>query len=319
MESKKNRNSNIELLRIVAMIGIIAHHISLHGMDFHTNYILFNKIIRDIMIIGGKFGVLIFFIISGYYTLDSKFTFKKFMIIAGETFFYSFGIFLIFHQKYDFYISYLFPISYLEYGFVTQYIVLMLLSPFINIMVKNIDKKNYLLLMLTLFIIESMIPYYLESNINRFGIDISILAYLIGAGIKQFKLDDYNYKKTYFTFFNISLIIIISFSIINTLFSESQILYSDYSPYIIILSISAFLYAISLPQKNNKTINIIASGTFGIYLLHDHNITRNVIWIDIFKTYAFSNSPYMFPYILCAILIIFCLRIGYRSIETNIN
>ena len=71
----KTRDSNIELLRIIAMILIIIHH-----MVYHTKIYLCggeNHFISLIMLTGGKIGVIIYILIMGYYSRESKFNIKR--------------------------------------------------------------------------------------------------------------------------------------------------------------------------------------------------------------------------------------------------
>jgi len=73
---KNGRNSNVELLRIIAMIVIIIHHYMYHGL-LKTEFYNINYYIANILSIGGALGVDIFFIISGYYIYKSKITARK--------------------------------------------------------------------------------------------------------------------------------------------------------------------------------------------------------------------------------------------------
>ena len=64
------RQSNIELLRIVAMLLIIAHHFSLHGgFVFSTASITVNRLWIQFIQIGGEIGINVFVLISGYFLI----------------------------------------------------------------------------------------------------------------------------------------------------------------------------------------------------------------------------------------------------------
>lgn len=75
---KSKRSTNLELLRILAMLMIITHHYALHsGFQFQDGVVTVNKIIIDILSMFGKLGVCIYIIISGYFYDKTKFNFKK--------------------------------------------------------------------------------------------------------------------------------------------------------------------------------------------------------------------------------------------------
>lgn len=59
--SKNNRNSAIELLRIIAMLMIVFHHFGVHGgFVFKSGMISLPHLWYNFIIMGGKIGVNIF-------------------------------------------------------------------------------------------------------------------------------------------------------------------------------------------------------------------------------------------------------------------
>jgi peptidoglycan/LPS O-acetylase OafA/YrhL len=84
----RTRKSNFELLRVIAMIMIIAHHFAGHGiqhdLEGSTAYViwrngsLLNKIVDCLFAPGGKIGVGIFFMLTGYFLINKRsFSLKK--------------------------------------------------------------------------------------------------------------------------------------------------------------------------------------------------------------------------------------------------
>ena len=71
MDSTKPRQSNIELLRIIAMLMIVAHHFALHGgFVFPPSAISLNCVWIQFLQLGGKISVDIFVLISGFYMVS---------------------------------------------------------------------------------------------------------------------------------------------------------------------------------------------------------------------------------------------------------
>ena len=78
---KENRESNIELYRIVLMLLIIAHHYVVNSglLDvIYNNQLSANSIFWSIFGAWGKVGINCFLLITGYYMCTSKITLKKF-------------------------------------------------------------------------------------------------------------------------------------------------------------------------------------------------------------------------------------------------
>ena len=68
MEKEKVRKSNFELLRIIAMIMIVFHHFAIFSESkFDINLITLNRLWNQFIRMGGKIGVNIFVLISGYF------------------------------------------------------------------------------------------------------------------------------------------------------------------------------------------------------------------------------------------------------------
>ena len=67
-----------------------------------------------------------------------------------------------------------------------------------------------------------------------------------------------------------------------------------------------------MKERKNKIINLIASSTFGVYLIHDNPYIRNYIWKELFKVSSYINSPYLFLY---SILITFSIFIVCTLID----
>ena len=70
---KKARNSNIELLRIIAMLVIVGCHFATHGgFDFNSQSVTLPRLWWNVLEMGGNFGVDVFVLISGYFLIENK-------------------------------------------------------------------------------------------------------------------------------------------------------------------------------------------------------------------------------------------------------
>ena len=67
-----NRNTSIELLRIISMIMIMFHHFAYHGnFEWNFNEVTLPHLWYDFILMGGKVGVDIFVLISGYFLIEN--------------------------------------------------------------------------------------------------------------------------------------------------------------------------------------------------------------------------------------------------------
>ena len=81
---KNQRNSNLELLRIIAMVFIVSHHFAVHGFG-DCNFVISNpnNYLIYFLSIFGKIGVDIFVLISAYFMVNSRFTLRKLLVLGG--------------------------------------------------------------------------------------------------------------------------------------------------------------------------------------------------------------------------------------------
>ena len=80
METKKIRESNLELLRIISMISIFIYHYCVHGGILEVGSYTINKSVALFFSIGGRVGVNIFILIMGYFMVKSQFKIKRIII-----------------------------------------------------------------------------------------------------------------------------------------------------------------------------------------------------------------------------------------------
>ena len=74
---------------------------------------------------------------------------------------------------------------------------------------------------------------------------------------------------------------------------------------IFIISVLFFIGFLNVKIKYNKVINVIATTTFGIYLIHDNSYVREFLWKVLFKNALFSKDILLIPYSLCVIVVVF--------------
>lgn len=74
---------------------------------------------------------------------------------------------------------------------------------------------------------------------------------------------------------------------------------------LLIIAIFIFSFFKNLNVKSNKIINLIASTTFGVYLIHENLLLNKIIWHRFFKFDEWVNSPLLFLYMIAAVIVTF--------------
>ena len=170
MENTNIRKSNIELLRIIGMLMIIAHHYVLNSgiIDaFEVGSTSMNYVFLTLWGMWGKTGINIFILISGYFMCTSSLTIRRYCKVFLEWALYNFGIYLIMliagYEKagpkriFDLFFG-IFRYANGSGCFVYSFLIFYLFIPFINILIRSMTKaefKNFVLLLLFVFTILS--------------------------------------------------------------------------------------------------------------------------------------------------------------------
>ena len=335
----KQRNSNIEILRIVAMIMIVAHHCSIHGIGRSEILSLKNQIALDLLGGWGKLGVVLFVLISGYYLCEQIVNKDKIISICEQVWVYSFLLTAVSKIKLGGDISFsnilmsIFPVNYGMYWFATAYVVLLVLSPYVNKFFELLSKDDIKKLLSTLLIIWFVLPTILTGTtlgvttnsfaVNDVGLFITI--YLIGALIRKGKVNIL-LSKGWVTaaLFTVACLSIVSMDClgyyynINILINRSSYFTQINSLLTILIAVAFFSFCISRKSFNNQFVNRIASLMFGVYLFHDHPIFSSIWWHDILKLDVNSISWIRITIALFVTIIIGALIESLRKLIANI-
>lgn len=330
---KKTRNSNIEIVRIISMIFIVLSHYTVHnGIENASLPLGLNRYILEISTLG-NIGVILFVLISGYFSIEQKeFKFKKIISLYLQVMFYSTSIYLLFviFGNLDFSIKTLIkmflPITFKEYWFVTAYISLTFLSPFLNKLLKKLKRQEHLNFIFIQMILFAVVPTITLRDFYGAELIQFIMFYTIGSYLKLYPTNYLNKNKNanIILFIIASIILFLSplmFDIlalkIPTFLNYTLLLFYRNSIIALIFSITLFSIFTNMKEKNNKLINIIAGCTFGVYLIHDNNLTRGFLWVDLFKNAQYAQSNWFLLHLICAVSIVFIAATIIEYIRKN--
>lgn len=319
----KPRNSNIELLRIIAMLMIIAHHIAIHsGFSFPTETVTINQLWVQWIQLGGKIGVNIFVFITGYFSITSgKFKINKIVNLWLQVFTYSCVIFLIFAcfgnepLQLEAILKGFFPITFSTWWFASSYFVLYLLTPFLNQYLNSITKKEYQRLLLLFMVLWCIIPTFLFNDWQGNDLLWFVFLYACAGYLRlHFNLETFK-RSTYFIWcFALTICTYLSAIILDFLGTKISVLAKGATIFydmqrlpVFLISITLFLGFSQINIGNISSINFTSSATFGIYLIHDNGFIRPLLWETLFQNTAHQTSLLLIPYTFAEIFIVFLM------------
>ena len=323
----KKRDSNFELLRILAMLAVILSHFNLHGnfnnvdiYNFNINYL-----ITRIFTVG-CFANCIFILITGFFMIKSNVNYKKIISLIIDMVFYSCIIYLILilcgkvtFNKADL-IKVLLPVFYGNW-YCIYYVIFYLFIPIMNYVINSISKEKVQKLIFLIFMLFSVITTF-TNNIYLFSnFTVFVLLYFIGAYIRLYMNQRLNIKNIIICII-LSLMITLSTVVLQYILgvhlhiskmvtSSHHFIVCNFSFFVIVPAIFIFLLFKDLNIKYNKYINYISASVLPIYLIHENFLLKNIIWNEIFPNKMFINQFYFIFFAILKVLIVFvtCLMI----------
>ena len=285
------QESNIELLRIIAMLMIIAYHYVVHGqMNLVKSMTDYDRIFLECFQIFGKIGVNLYVLISGFYGVRGKFSWEKTAKLERQILFFSWlGIIvgLISNRsmaKREL-LSMLFPTVGNIYWFATAYMILYFLSPWYNKLLMSLDKKEYQKLLLTMTVIWSVIPCLTLRTYDGMNVNQQIWMFVIyayGGYIYRFNWKIENSKGL----LCIGIVGLYGTVFLTEIFArkfpgiQGLATYFGWSNTVLAVPISLLLFNIfrMASIKYNAIINFIGAASFSTYLFHENPIISSLLW-----------------------------------------
>lgn len=327
------RQSNMELLRILAMLMII----TLHYLDKGDVLSPFSQIRTVNHSVGWIIEALcyvsvnIYVLISGYFLVYSRFSFQKIAVLWFQVLCYSWLIGAVFILSgmikpdalnlYEL-IFIAFPVTSGHYWFATIYILLFAICPFLNAAIQKMNRKQHMSCIMVLLLIFSawntLLPFTIPVT-DHAGMDIAwfVCLYMIAAYLRKYpdcmEKPGYLYCLGYLFFslsiFVMGLALVYVDSVTGKLGGYATNWYAYNSLPVLLASVCLFIAFTKITVKGKRISNMIntfAGATFGVYLLHEHRYMRYE-WPKWFLTEQNAEKPWMLLHLIGSVLCVFAI------------
>lgn len=322
METRQNfRQSNFELLRIVAMVMIVFHHFAIHGgFTFENTALSIPGFWYNFILMGGKIGVNLFVLISGYFLSQSTATgirLAKVLRLWGQVFFYSVilhGVSVVYadNTSVQSFLACLTPISSRVWWFASTYFVLYLIHPYINLLLRTLDRKAYQRLLVLLLFCWCVIPTVLASDFESNYLLWFMTLYALAGYLRMYGLSrsiSGHLGLLTAVFVALSYASGIVFTILGAkwpILTEKKFYFYEMNKLpTLAISVCLFMLFANANVKYSKWINRISSATFGVYLIHDYWVMRPLLWYTVFHNASCQDSILLIPYSIAVVFIVF--------------
>lgn len=300
MEAVK-RNLSFEMIRIFAMALIVLSHV-ISRMPWNLQE---SSGYRGALAVGvhdftGQVGVCLFFMVTGYFMVTKSFSFSRIVKVAIQTWCYAllcFAIWVVLYVMFPVFqhittfrqlivhaYTSICPILSSAYWFVTAYLVLLVFSPALNLIVKQLS-SSMLVAMILLMLVFSVTPLFsFELYWNNFT--YAVTCYIFGSCIRQYGVNE-RFRSVTSTpaligIWAVCLLLLIAFVYIaeqigvwdKFVFNSGNRSVRGTIPVLEIIPAAILIARVHVacpffpPSRWERLTRTIAAHTFGIYLLH---------------------------------------------------
>ena len=324
-----NRERNFEVMRTVAMFSIVVYHCMCHGIgsgygfDTHQPVTLFNFAFSDFLLAFGSIAVNLYVLVSGYFLVTAKFKISRIGRTWLSAFFYSVVITLLFLSLSLTPWSLVtlgksfFPLSTDAYWFVTQYIGLLILSPFLAMLVRQLSYRQYVALLVGMgFMVLSLIPDFPFGK--RFSIShgnsVWSFVYLFFiAGFIRLHLKRIPMGKLLTSVILLALVTLASEMFLGLENGVAHLFWFNYNGIILLFSVAVFIFIRQkrIPETGVWNLMVKAAPySFGVYLIHDNLLVRDWLWDMLgMASYADQWIYFLAVFAICLLIYVACTLI----------
>ena len=328
--SGKKRMANLELLRCVAMMMVVVlHYLGKGGLlpDLKTESMDRAGVAAWMLESFCCVAVNVYMFISGYFLCTSSFKLSRLLRLLIQIWLYSaaFGVLgaatgVIEETPVDihYFLTLIFPVSMGHYWFMTAYVFLYLLLPFVGSAVKRMTKQQMQLALCLLFgmfcILKSVLPLQLEMDGEGYDCLWYLCVFVAAVYVRRFGISFLKKRGR-----ALCLYVVCSLLIFGGTMGLRQIYlctgrlektlsvcmeYNHLLPFLAAMGLFLFFSALKINEKAANIINKISPYTLGVYLLHE-NLGLRYTWPRWLGADRVSGVPSLILWTLLAAVCVF--------------
>jgi len=327
MSNLINRNSSIELLRIISMWMIVFYHFHTHVLQYGSDAVVFKAVQIPLHI-----AVICFVLISGYFGINASI--KGFSKLFGKIMFYALAIIIIvvlydtysgsqLHYSSDYVnqhplskgvvLNCLLFVSRTPLWFIRSYLFLYIISPFLNEVLANQSKQERIQLLIVLGFITIWSDFFRADGMGE-GKSVLNFAfiYIIGRTINEYQLlYKISLKVNLISYFTVTILTLVLFVFFDGTYIDTIIwlLSFKYNGLFCVLSAILFFILFARFTFQSDLINTISASILAVYLIHENPLLNYYIY-SIVNAWQYSLSvPMLYIFLVLYSLVIMIIAV----------
>lgn len=337
---RESRDARYELLRIVCMLLIIASHAFMYSeaVDMlrpgSVNYCLVYYLKHLFRV-----SVTAFVLVNGYFMCGRTLHLKKITLLWAQTFTYSLGIYLVlcvvgaYSLEPAKLLKAVLPIISRKYWFVSCYVFLLMWTPVLNRAVAALDRRQHLLLLIVLLGVYCVLApafYWMGIDGTLISGDVTgvknglstvffIVVYILAAYLRKYRPEPRfrRWWQNLLLYGGLCLLATAGTLLLYRLrgrlpdaIVDSEMFYAKNSLPLVLAAVCFFRLFQCLPAIKNglaAAICRVSPLVFGVYLIHDSNLIRHLLWKNWTHLKDYADGAMLWPHLIAAVLGVFCV------------
>ena len=321
----KVRDSNLELLRIAAMLLIVAHHYVVNSGLLAADGLIYNDPLSwrslFLLVFGawGKIGINCFVMITGYFMCTSKITAKKFMKLFLEAKFYIIVInSILWLTGYESFtlagvLKVLIPITTISNDFLNAFLMFYLLIPFLSILVRHLTEKQHVYLLLWCGFVYIFLGTVPGLSVKMNYVSWFSVVFVIASYIRLYPKAR-NQNRRVWAWLTMVFVLLCAVSVIACAWLSAKTgrmlafrFVSDSNTFLAAATgVCLFMLFKNLNIRYSKFINTAAASAFGVILIHaNSDAMRRWLWVDTIDAAGHYHAPLMPLYAVSCVVAIY--------------
>ena len=342
-EAQNKRMANLELLRCTAMMMVVVLHFlgkggllpELTGKNMDACGVA-AWVLETLSIAA----VNVYMFISGYFLSGSAFKLSRLIRLYLQVWVYSAGLGLFgalsglveeTTPDTHYFLTLIFPVTMGHYWFMTAYVFMYLLLPFVGMAVRQMTKRQLqtaaVLLFLVFSIMKSVLPVRLEMDEQGYDCLWYLCVFVAAAYVRRFGVGFLDKKGRSFLLYvgSCGLILAGTFGLRAVYLRTGSLgrmlkMCLDYNhilPFLAAAGLFGVFKSIHIENKIANVINFVAPYTLGVYLLHE-NLGLRYSWQKWFGAERISTVPGLLIGTLTAVMIVFVCGVAADVVRKRI-
>ena len=323
MIGKSDRIIGVDVAKIVAMLLVVAAHVSVWGLPYVGDnppgcaYLMLRRFIGAVL--GAN--IDIFAIASGYVGIVSAFKLSRIVklwiqvVFTGLAVLVSLDLFAGIQVQPMDYMKACIPIAKNEYWYMTAYLMLCFVMPVLNAGIKALQEKELryvVMLLLGVICGESFV-----CSVGALGVEggysfewLAVL-YVVGAYVRLYNPLDKSKVVLFGCIFACAMIVgwvpmlLQKLSLLNTVHLPRLFEFGGYtSPFTVMIALCIFALCLKVrivSEKARRVIILLSSTTLGVYLIHVQPLFFREVFGKILRNLTVSEGDVVYSY-LCQLI-----------------